>query len=292
MKVQTFNNFFYTGRIFLFILLFGLIFALFSYYTLLSLSEVHQGFFDFLKALIYNENEGIGFVPKLVLTAKILNISLFFLLTLLSFALFSSGLSLFFYTWLAQKHGYEKINLLKAFKKSFKWQIYRYSYTFFALAAFVMISGLLIISGVFFFDLIVTAVGVNTGLTSFVLNFTGFNMMFFLSLAVLFTLWNGINLCFGTEIAVSEPDLDNKTISLRSKRIIFTKPETFILFFIYCVFGLFLVMQVGSLDLFDKTVFSTFFILNAFSYVMIKYLKTSAYINSLLEYYEKASISA
>ncbi len=282
------NNFLYFTRIIFFILFYGLLFALLSYYTLVSLSEIQQDILNFLKSLIYSEEDRLGMGAKLVLGLKILNVFLFFLLTLFSFSMFSSGLTGFFYVTSAKKHGYEKIDLPLALKKVTEWQLYKYPLIFLPVLKFILAAGVLFIIAVVLFNSIVAGIGVITGLSFLVLSFIGFNLMFFLSLAILVTLWKVINLSFGTEIAISEPGLDNQTISLRSRRIITAARSNALLLFVYLVFGFLLLVQLKNLDILNAQVFSIFFSFNALTYAGVKYLKTNAYIKSLLNYYEKA----
>lgn len=280
----------YLTRIAIFIFVFGVVFAVFTYSTLISFTEIQSELTSFLKSLIYNEEGQIGLSIKLTLALKIINTILFLFSALFSFALFSSGLSGLFYVIAARKHGYEVIDQLHALKKIIEWQIYKYLRTFLPLFGFILVTGVLFLLGVILFNFIVTSSGIITGLTSFILGFIGFNLMFFLALAVLATIWRTANLSFGTEIALSEPDLDNKTIALRSKRIITASGKNILLLFVYIVFVTLLLIQPVSLNIVDGQAFIAFFILNSINYAGVKYLKTNAYIYSLLNYHEKTSI--
>lgn len=291
MKNPKIKTLFEHAGIILFTIFFGLVFAFLSYNTLLSSLEIQQDIVEFLKALIYNEEDKLGFAAKAIISLKILNILLSFILMVFSFSLFSSGLTGLFYRTSAKKHGYEEVGHGRTLKKTVEWQLYRYSSTFLPLLVFILAAGMLFLLGVTFFNWIITGMGISTGLTFFILAFTGFNFMFFLSLAVLASLLKTISLGFGTEIAVSEPELENKIISGRSKRIISQLPGNFLLLFVYTVFVILLLVQAKSLNLMNASVFSAFFILNSIAYAGIKYLKTNAYINSLLNYHEKIKLS-
>ena len=292
VKIPKFSEFSQKARISVFLTATGLVFALFFYYTIVSFSGLHGNFFELLRSLIYNQDSSIWLAQQLILSLKTLNVILASLLTLFFFSLFSSGLSFLFYSILAKKHDYNYINPLKSLKKVVEWQLYRYSITFAPLLGFFFISGLLFFLGTAFFNLIVMMVGVNTGIVSFISSFIGFNMMFLFAFSGLITLWCLMSFCFGAEIAVSEPELDNKTIALRSKRLAFAVPENYILFAIYALFGILLVMQLKMVDVLNFRNFEAFFVFNILSFAGLKYLKTSAYINSLLTHHERASQSS
>ncbi len=286
MKTRINKDPFYLTRIVIFIFLSGIVSAVFAYSTLVCASEIQQDALSFLKALIYSDKTRIGLSIELTLALKVINTILLLLSALFSFSMFSSGLSGFFYVISARKHGYERIDQLHAFKKIIEWQFYKYTQTFIPLMGFLIFTGIVFLLGVMLFNFIVTSSGIITGLTSFILGFIGFNLMFFLSLAVLAVIWKSVNLSFGTEIAVSEPELDNKTIALRSKRIITACEKNILLFFVYIVFVSLLLIQVTSFNIFNEQTFIAIFVLNSINYAGLKYLKTNAYIHSLLNYRE------
>ncbi len=274
-------------RITSFILFYGTLFALLCYYTLASLPEINQDILEFLKALIYKEDSETDIGSRITLGLNIFNILLFFLLAVFSFSMFSSGLSGLFYVISAKKYGYEEINLLQAIKRITEWQLYKYFLVILPLLGFITVAGVLFLLSVLFFNAIVTGIGLFTGISFFIMSFIFFNLMFFLSLSILGVLWKSINLVFGTEIAVSEPQLDNLKISLRSERLIRAARSNFLLLFIYVVFGFLLMIQLIYLDILNIGIFSVFFTFNALGYAGIKYLKANAYIKSLLNYSEK-----
>lgn len=292
MKNQKNSSLLYLVGIVFFILFFGLIFGLLAYYTLISVLEIQQDVLEFLKALIYNEEESFGAAAKFTLFLKTLNIVLYFLLALFSFSLFSSGLSGLFYTFSAKREGYEEVSQAQAFRKIIEWQLYKYFVIFLPLMGFVFATGIFILAGVVFFNYIVTGIGVSAAISFFILSFAGFNLMFFLSLAVLAALRKAINTIFGTEIAVSEPELDNRSIALRSKRIFPAAGSNFLLLFVFAIFALLLALQVKNLNIIDAQVFTAFILFNSVGYAGLKYLKTNAYIKSLLNYYEMAKLTA
>ena len=246
-------------------------------------------FLDILRGLIYNQEGNIAFTQKAILSLKTINTVLASILTLFLFSIFSSGLSFLFYNIQARKYCYNYIKPANALKKVFEWQVYRYSVSIAPLLGFFLVAGLFFFLGTTFFNFIVALVGINSGVISFISAFISFNMMFLLAFSVLISLWNLINFCFGTEIAISEPELDNKTIALRSKRIAFAVQENLILFSIFALFGILLVMQLSMVDVINFRNFEGVFVFNIVSFAGLKYLKTSAYINSLLTYHEKAS---
>lgn len=287
MKTSKTSSFIIYTRIIIFIVFYGALFALLSYHTLSSMTEFKYDIIDFLKTLIYNEQNKIEFISKITILLKLLNIFLLFLLVLFSFSMFSSGLTGFFYPVLAEKYGYEKNSLKKTIKKITEWQIYKNLNILFPFLGFIFIFSFLIFIGTIFFNTFISVLGANTGLIFFTLSFTGFNLMFFLSLVIIFTIRKIINSGFGAEIAVSEPEIQNNAIFLRSKKFIYSEKSNFFLISVYGLFLILILIQVKNLNLLDLKVFSTFFAFNCISYTGLKYIKTRAYIKSLLNYYEK-----
>lgn len=287
-KVKKFVN---NNNVLLFTIASGLIFGGFAYYFLLSADVVHVNVEEFFEELVKSQDEGADVLPSITLGFQTLNAMLAFALTLFSFSLFSSGLSSLFYSKLAKKHGYEKVDGRQALRKTIEWQVYRYFFTFLPLVAFGAIFGILALLGVMLFNPLMTLVGYSVGLVSLLTSFVGLNIMFFLSLAVLLTLWNFTGMVFGTEIAVSEPGLDNRTIAQRSGKIVY-RSENLMLFFVYSAFVLFLVAELARMhdNIPGLSAFVALFLVNISVYAGIKYLKTSSYIRSLLNYYnsEKA----
>ncbi|HSA06713.1 MAG TPA: hypothetical protein P5556_06005 [Candidatus Gastranaerophilales bacterium] len=291
MKTQGLNSFFCAIQTICFILFFGFILFFFSYHTLLSLSEAQQGLWGLLKAIIYNENGHIETNSQWHLSFKIINIILGFLAVLFSFSMFSSGLSALFYRILAKKYGYIEFNPVFSFKKAAKWQLYKYFSIFQPIMIFCLSFALILLSGIMFFNILVSVAGIIPSFVTLILNFINLNLMFFFAFAVLVMAWNFITLTFGAEIAVSEPSLYNERISLRAKRIVFSSPLNILMFLAYIMFVALLITQINSFNLADLNTFMIFFGLNIINYAGIKYLKTYLYINSLLKYYEKMKLS-
>ncbi len=287
MKDQKVYNFFYHLRISNFILITGLIFGLFFYYTLISLSGLQGSVSEALEILIFKQDSSFGLYPQIVLSLKVVNVFLGSLLSLFFFSLFSSGMSAFFYNLLAKKHGYEKVNLEETLKKIIDWQSYRYFKVLWPLGIYFITLSVFIILGSTFFNFIVSVIGINLSITSFIITFLGLNFMFLFVLALLFSLWNHLNMSFGTEIIVSEPEITNKNAALRSKRLIFTSGRNILLFLTFMIFISIVGKQLLIFDIQEIKTFFIFFALNCLGYAGIKYLKTSAYIKLLLNYYEK-----
>jgi len=264
----------------------GLVFGGFAYYFLLSADVVHVNVEEFFEELVKSQDEGADILPSITLGFQTLNAMLAFALTLFSFSLFSSGLSSLFYSKLAKKHGYEKVDGRQALRKTIEWQAYRYFFTFLPIAAFGVIFGILALLGIMLFNPLMMLVGFSAGLVSLLASFVGLNVMFFLSLAVLLTLWNFTGMVFGTEIAVSEPGLDNRTIAQRSGKIVY-RSENLLLFLAYSVFVVFLATELARMhdNIPGLSAFVALFLINISAYTGIKYLKTSSYIRSLLNCY-------
>jgi hypothetical protein len=284
-KIKEFAN---KNGVLLFTIAAGLVFGGLSYYFLLSADAVHVSVESFAEELIKNQDDGANMLPNITLGLQVLNVVLAFALTLFSFSLFSSGLSRLFYINLAKKYGYEETDRRQTLRKTIEWQVYRYFMAFLPLIGYAAVAGVLSLLAVLLFSPLMAIVGLSAGVVAILASFVGLNMMLFFALAVLLTLWNFTGMIFGTEIVVSEPELEKKTIARRSERIVYTR-ENFLLFLVYSAFILVIATEIVRMhdNIPGFWAFLMMFSTNTMAYVGIKYLKTSAYIRSLLRYYEQ-----
>lgn len=288
MNLQKVDKPLYAAKIAVFTILTGALLGLSIYYLLGSLSGIQQNIFEWLKSLIYEQKSGFELLPGASLGSQVLNIMSATFLTFFSYMFFSFCLSFVFYNFQAKKYNYKHLNFSASLKKAIQWQFYRYNSTFMPLLIFIITGGVLSVLLVTFFNQIMFFVGFNISAVSFVSTFIALNMLLLFSIIVLYSLWNMATLSFGTEISLSEPGLDNKKILLRSKRLIQTKPGNIMFLFINLIFISCLTFQFKNLDISGNIyLFTAFFLFNMISYAGIKYLKTSAYINSLIDYYKK-----
>lgn len=116
--------------------------------------------------------------------------------------------------------------------------------------------------------------------------------------AILYSLWNVFTTMFGDIIAVTEPDLPNRTILERCSRVAFSSPSIWALIPAYALFGIVILAEVILLvilaDIQDITAFRANFgailgieVLTLGLYLLVHYFKFYTYHHSLAVYYHK-----
>jgi hypothetical protein len=123
-------------------------------------------------------------------------------------------------------------------------------------------------------------------------------MLFLFIFSLLVSLWQLVSTIFGTEIAISEPRLKNKTIEKRSKKLIFSKPYNIFLCISYFAFICNIIFQTKyalTTDLLtnpaNQQFLNSIIIFNLFCFSAFEYLKSYGYLNSLIEHSHKISKS-
>jgi len=241
---------------FILIILLGIGFVLSFYYTVNSFAGFNAAVFDWLKSLIYEQEKDSSSIFLQVASIFILGVSTFVL-----YVLFSSGLSILF----LRKTG--------GFKRALWWKFYKYKKAFLPLWIVKTVAIAFVGLCVFFFNAIVTFSSISIIITAFLGSFVMLNILTILLLSGVFSLSQMVKLNYGTEIALTSPEIDNKSVELLAKNEKINIP----LLSIYLFFGLVLFLQMVKTD---NTVFLPLLLLNVISYAGIKYLKTVSYIKS------------
>ncbi len=123
-------------------------------------------------------------------------------------------------------------------------------------------------------------------------------MMMFTGFIFLNSLWTLFTTIFGDIIAVTEPDLPNKTIYERCSRIAFSSPYIYVLYPAYLLFGIGFLAEVillfSAVDIQELITFQApiplifgFEVLTLGFYMALNYLKFYTYHHSLIQYYHK-----
>lgn len=172
------------------------------------------------------------------------------------------------------------------------WNLYRLYYVLFPLIiACGSVFTIFIITSLCFNGIIMLA-GINIGIVGFLVAFTGLCLITGFIYALLCSLKNLVISLFGIECVICEPELPNKVIIQRSKKLSFINPINFLLYFLFFLFVL--VMTAESLgfvflknyiSIENITIFVILTILNIFFYVGLGYLKNALYIESLISKY-------
>ena len=174
------------------------------------------------------------------------------------------------------------------------WNIYRLYYVFLPLLTVSAIALVLFLIVSFCFNVIEMIAGVSLGLVIFVGTFILLSLIAIFIYALFCTLKNLVNSSFGIECVVSEPELSNKVVAQRSKRLSFVKPINLLLHFSFLIF--ILLMTVESLGIIffkncisgDNTyIFVHLTILNILFYVGIGYFKNVLYVESIVAKYKR-----
>jgi len=237
-------------------MLIGTALVLAIYYTVHSFSGMQEGIIDWLKSVIYdqqNDYSGLFF--------QMLSIGLLSALSFLLYTLFSCGLSLVF---LARPD---------EFKRAVQWQLYKYFHSFLPFGIVYKLTVLLLAISIIYFNVILAFLGINIGVFVFFSTFIALNLLFLLISGIFFGLWQLITLSYGTELAIVEPELRNKEIISKLK----TLPVNHFMVFLYLVFIVLLIFQLSKFN--EVSVLATLLLVLP-GCVGIKYLKTSAFVKS------------
>ena len=267
-------------------------------YFLITLSGLHEPVFKWVKMLLSEEKIKNGLMFQITVALKILSLLIAGGFIFLIYSALSTAAGCLFYKFCSRN--YKKIGhpLKFSFFKGIKWSFYR---TFLVLAppASVITAGsLLMFSSTVLFNLFLKIAGVSITLTAFLISFVSFGIMFLFMLSLLVSLWQLVSTLFGSEISISEPRLENKTIETRSKKLIFADKYNVFLCISYLVLISTAVFQLKYALVSDlltnpgrQHFLNSMITYNLLGFAVFEYLKASGYINSLIEYSRRISKS-
>jgi len=285
-----------------FILLFSAVFLFTSLiviikYCIITISGLSEPIFKLFKMLL-SEEENIKI--DLMLYANIIFKVLSLIISGGLIFVFSSILSTIFccinYKICSRNH--KKINHPLKFSiiKGIKWNFYRIFLVLSPPLSIKAAGGFLFFSSIILFNFFLKLAGISISLTAFVISFITFSLAFLFILSLLVSSWQLFSTLFGTEIAVSEPRLKYKIIEKRAKKLILSKQYNLWLCISYFALILIILFQIKyafTTDLLTNSANHQFLtliiIINLLCILIFEYLKTSGYINSLIEYSHKIS---
>lgn len=262
-------------------------------YFFVSLAGLYEPISEQIQIVLTEQTAENNFAVQAVILLKIISAVILAGFILIVYSTFSTTLSMFFYGFCSRK--YKKITYPFKYRltKGLKWNLYRLFLVF--TPSFIVIRGisLLILFAILCFNLILFASGISITFTTFVSSFIFFGMVFIFIFSLFAGLWQLIFTGFGTETAVSEPKLDNKTIERRSKNLVSFNYFNTLLFiayfiFIYNIFAQIKFALITSLftNPANGLILTGFIVFNLLYFIAFKYLKSASYINSLTERHE------
>lgn len=252
--------------------------------------------FLIIKSLLFEENNPGISLFSIIIRIFVLLSSLY--LVFLVFSLFTTILSYNLYKSAASKYDYKEFRLEDILFKGLSWNTYRAFYVLFP-PFVVLISGIvLFLAFLYFFNIFLAFAGFSLGLTSFITVFITITLILSFIFAVIMAVYNLAVTLFGTECAVSEPDLPNDVIKNRSIRLAFNKPSNFILYSFYFAFIIFVTFQLGVSIAVNNSINSDnmpniliLFCFNMLFLFGLNRLKAQLYIESLVKQYELITVN-
>lgn len=273
--------------------LFTGIFMLIKYFVVTLLS-LQQPVFIYLQMFLSDKIVENSFLYYVFLVLKILSLVVSAGLIFVIYAALSSVLSLLFYKISSWEHKTIEYPLEYAFAKGFRWNIYRLFLVFGPALLIITGTSILAVFSVAFFSFILSISGLSIALATFISSFVFFSLVFLFIISLFIGLWQIFFTCFGIEAAVSEPKLQNKIIKNRSTKVIYSRPFNKFLFACYFLFIFVLLIQLKlalTTDLLTNSgnsqLINSLIAFNVMYFVLLKFLKSAGYINSLLERYKK-----
>lgn len=265
-------------------------------YFLITLSGLQEPVFKWVKMLLTEEKIKNGLLFHIILIGKIVSLFLAGAFIFMLYSALSAVLSFIFYnlcSWRLKKISHP---LKFALIKGVKWNFYRI-FLIVSPPIFIQFAGIFLVSSlIILFNLFLKIAGISITLTTFFVTFFALSIMFLFMLSLLLSLWQLFSTIYGTEIAISEPRLSYKTIAKRSKKLIFTKRYSIFLCISYLALILSIIFQIKyalSTNIFIRPSSQEFLniiiMINVFCILVFEYLKSSGYINSLLEHNQKVT---
>lgn len=163
--------------LFLLILLFGVGFVLSLYYAVQSFSGIQEGILGWLKSLIYEQHKNYLWLFWQVVKVISLCASAFVL-----YILFLSGLGVVF------------SENIEGFKNAVIRKFHNYSRALRPVMIVNAIATLILAASIMFFDTIIAVSGVSLVAVTFISAFIGLNIVLFVAIATVFSLWQLVRL--------------------------------------------------------------------------------------------------
>lgn len=285
-----------------FILLFSAVFLFTSLiviikYCIITIAGLPEPIFKLVKMILSDEENikhDLMLYANIIFKVLSLIISGGFIVAI--YSTLSTVFCCLFYNLCSRKHKTISHPLKFSIIKGIKWNFYR---IFLVLAPPLSIKAtinVLFFSSIILFNFFLKIAGISISLTAFLVSFITFSLIFLFILSLLVSSWQLFSTFFGTEIAVSEPKLANKIIEKRAKKLILSKHYNILLCISYFALILIILFQVKyafTTDLLTNSSNNQFLtliiIINLLCILIFEYLKTSGYINSLIELDHKIS---
>jgi len=248
-------------------------------YFIITLSGLYEPVFNLIKLILSEENTKNSLIHQVKIIFKILSL------------IISGGLIFVIYSVLSTVFCCIFYNLCSRKSKTINYPLK------FSVVKVIKSTGyFLFLSLILLFNFFLKIAGISISFTAFTVSFISFSIIFVFILSLLVSCWQLFSTLFGTEIAISEPKLKNKTIEKRSKKLILSKNYNLLLCISYFMLILIIIFQIKyalTTDFLTNAASQKFFNLiiigNLFCILIFEYLKTSGYINSLIEYDHKIS---
>lgn len=267
-------------------------------YFLATLSGLYEPVFNWFKLVLSEKKVKNGFIFQTILILKLFSLLISGGFIFVIYSALSTAFSCFFYKLCSIKHKKNRHPLKFSILKGIKWNFYRAFLVLFPPISVIAALILLISSSVLLFNFLLKIAGISITLTTFLVSFILFSMIFLFLFSLLVSLWQLVSTIFGTEIAVSEPKLSYKTIEERAKKLIFSKNFNILLCISYfmLIYNIFIQLKYLLISDFltnpSSQIYLNYIILYNFLCLgVFEYLKAANYINSLMEHHKKISKS-
>ncbi len=296
MKNQIYNKIF-SVFILLFsaVVLFASVIVLIKYF-IVTLSGLHDPVFKLVKSILSEENTKKDLIPQIIVIFKLISLIISGGLILVIYSTLSTVFSCIFYKFCSRKHKTINHPLEFSIIKGIKWNFYRLFLVLMPPFLVKAIATVLLAASILLFNFLLKIVAISVSLTAFIMSFISFGLMFLFMLSLIVSFWQIFSTLFGTEIAVSEPRLKNKTIEKRSKKLILANHYNILLCISYFMINLIIIFQIKYalttdflINSLNQKVFNQVIIFNLLCILVFEYFKTSGYVNSLIEYNHKIS---
>lgn len=265
-------------------------------YFVITLPSLYEPVFNLFKLIMSEENITNDFLPKIIIILKVFSLIISVGLIVIIYSTLSTVFSCIFYSFCSRNHKKISHPLKFSLIKGIKWNFYRIFLVLTPPLSIKAVGSFLLFSSIIFFNILLKIAGISISLTAFLASFIIFSLLFLFILSLLVSGWQLFSTLFGTEIAVSEPRLENKIIEKRSKKLILSKKVNIFLCISYFMLILMIIFQlkyVLTSDLLTNPSNHDFLnlviIINLLCIFIFEYLKTSGYINLLVEFDDKIS---
>jgi len=192
---------------------------------------------------------------------------------------------------------YKEININNSIKSLTGWIIYRFFFIAAPLVIMGVITLLMMIGSIQFFNVIAKMMGVNLELVMILSIFTALTTAFFWVCAVILSAWNLITSVYGSVISVIEPDVPNHLIKKRARRFAFLTSSSWGAYLVYLfMIGLYvleflyLLINPSFLSIQNIPLIALIQVVNITIFIALGRSITMSYYKSLLIQYAKISV--